>query len=88
MGKQVVDHSSKLQAYAEVQPEMPPIEFLVPDHPNKDVAASVYVPPAALLEKLLANTKVSDTIRWDKPYDKLKSMGKLFLWLLVSSRSA
>lgn len=35
MGKQVVDHPSKLQAYAEVQPEMPPIEFLVPDHPIK-----------------------------------------------------
>ena len=88
IGDAVIDHPDKLQSFGEAQPEIPPIEFVVPDHPDRDIAASMYVPPAELLETLLSNTKVSSTIRWDKPYEKLKEIQKYFLWYLVSGRSA
>ena len=55
---------------------MPEIDYLMPGVPV------VYVKPDKLLTKLLANPVISDTIRTEAPYDKLRHY--FHVWVMVT----
>ena len=79
VGKSVIDDPAQLQAWAEVQPELPSFEYVLPG------SSAMWVPPVTLMEKLLTNALVAKTIRRLTPYDKLSD--KIFAWYLVSHLS-
>lgn len=79
VGKSVIDHPAQLQAWAEIQPELPSFQYVLPG------SSAMWVPPTILMEKLLSNPMIARTIRRLTPYDKLKDT--IFVWYLVSLNS-
>jgi len=76
-GKGLIDTPEQLQGWAAAQPELPDFQFVMPG------SSAIWTPPTDLLEKLLANTAFTDSLRWDAPYEKLREGQRIFVAYLV-----
>lgn len=77
-GKLLMDTPEELQKWAAQQPELPDFRFAMAG------SCAVWTPPTTLLQKLLENDRIVESLRWEAPYEKLKEGNRIFVVYLVS----